>query len=241
MWNLSHKQEVLPGCAQSQKGHYYDYRSWGPILACVWKDKRVIHFLSTIHVAKCEPPATVLRRNELGTQDLVECPPCLPDYQSFMRGVDKGDQLIGYYNIGRCSRKWWKRVFAYLVGVAILDAYVLHKHAHTGRDRLNYLDFRLKLAEELIGSFSGRAPMGRPRSSEGELDQLRLDSSLGHWPVCASKPLQCVVCNKVRERRGLPFKDYRHESKFTCSVCGVHLCITPDRDCFRKYHTQSYL
>jgi len=30
---------------------YYDYRSLGPLLACVWMDKRVIRFLTTLHAA----------------------------------------------------------------------------------------------------------------------------------------------------------------------------------------------
>ena len=28
-----------------------NYRSLGPLLACVWMDKRVIHFLTMLHVA----------------------------------------------------------------------------------------------------------------------------------------------------------------------------------------------
>ena len=42
------------------------------------------------------------------TREAVTCPPLLPDYQTLMRGVDRGDQLIGYHNIGRRLKKWWK-------------------------------------------------------------------------------------------------------------------------------------
>ena len=38
-----------------------------------------------------------------GMQEDVSCPPLLPDYQTFMRGVDRGVQLLSYYNIGRRS------------------------------------------------------------------------------------------------------------------------------------------
>ena len=34
----------------------------------------------------------------------------LQNYREFMRGVDKGDQLQTYYNAGKRSRKWWKRI-----------------------------------------------------------------------------------------------------------------------------------
>ena len=94
---------------------FYDYRSNGPLLAAVWFDRRFIYFLSTIHRAESTTPTTVKRRNLDGTQDDITCPPLLPDYQLYMRGVDRGDQMIGCYNVGRRSRKWWKRVWSHLI------------------------------------------------------------------------------------------------------------------------------
>ena len=42
---------------------YHDYRALGPLLACVWKDKHIIHFLTTVHVAELpDGAATVMRR-----------------------------------------------------------------------------------------------------------------------------------------------------------------------------------
>ena len=45
---------------------YYDFQSSGPLLATVWKDKRVVYFLSTIHVARASSPVTVQRREKDG-------------------------------------------------------------------------------------------------------------------------------------------------------------------------------
>ena len=42
---------------------------------------------------------TFKRRQADGCQTDVSCPPCLPDYQKHMRGVDRGDQLESYYCI----------------------------------------------------------------------------------------------------------------------------------------------
>ena len=95
-------------------------------------------------MAQASSPVTVQRREKDGTRRNVECPPLLPDYQSFMRGIDRGDQLMGYYNVGRRSfmrgidrgdqlmgyynvgrrsKKWWKRVFAYLLEVSVECVY----------------------------------------------------------------------------------------------------------------------
>ena len=68
--------------------------------------------VTTIHPAVLEHmQSNVKRRKFGGSREDVPCLPCLPDYQSYMRGVDRGNHRIGYYNLGRHSRRWWKRVF----------------------------------------------------------------------------------------------------------------------------------
>ena len=163
-------QDLVYKRKQHERG-FYDYRSNGSLLAVVWMDKRYIYFVSTLHCAKTMDPTTVKRRKLDGTQEDVECPPLLPDYQAFMRGIDRSDQLICLYNVGRRSKKWWKRVFSHILECAILNAYVLDSHIHPlehalrGRCKRDFLTFILQLAEELIGGFSSRKRAGR-RASE---------------------------------------------------------------------------
>ena len=115
-----------------QRG-YYDYRSKGPLLSTVWFDRRFIYFVSTLHVAEnSSGPTYVMRHSPDCTQTPVKCPPLLLDYQQFMRGVDRGDQMICLYNLGRRSKKWWKRLFSYIIECSILNAYVLQSHAKPG-------------------------------------------------------------------------------------------------------------
>ena len=75
----------------------YKYVSNGPLLDCSWVDKRTIYFLSTLHPASLpasSSPPSVKRKKIDGTQESVTCPPLLPDYQAFMRGVDVGTKLL---------------------------------------------------------------------------------------------------------------------------------------------------
>ena len=86
-----------------------------------------------------EYPARVKRCDTDGSCIFVQCPPLLPDYQAYMRGVDRGDQRRKYYNIGRRSKKWWKRLFGYSIEVSLLNVFVLDasvrpaEHACHGR------------------------------------------------------------------------------------------------------------
>ena len=103
-----------------------------------------------------------------------------------MHGVDRSDQLIGLYNVG-------KRVFSHILECAILNAYVLDSYIHPleqalrGRKKRDYLTFRLQLAEELIGGFCSRKRAGRRPSCE----HRRLTVDLGHWPQQSQKSQHC--------------------------------------------------
>ena len=213
---------------------YISHRASGPLLASVWVDKRVIYFLTTMHCA--EPNETVSRTAPGGRKVDRACPSCLPDYQKFMRGVDRGDQLEGYYSCGRRSEKWWKRVFTYIIEASILNAYILDAYRppaaaddsssspalpHHQRDSLH---FRLALANQLVGDYSGKKRVGRPSVSYS----LRRDRSTPHFPMSVSQKRRCTLCLSRHQRC---------ETKIQCTVCKIHLCILEKRNCFYEYHT----
>ncbi len=52
-------------CAYCQRRHDNDYRSSGPLLACVRKDKRIIHFLGTMHVAETPEVGSYCNEEEI--------------------------------------------------------------------------------------------------------------------------------------------------------------------------------
>ena len=144
MSNRKHfPKEIVTKATRHNRGKY-DYRSIGSLLAIVWIDKRSLYMLTTVHEAITHIQATVKRKRLDGTRQDVNCPPCLPDYQLYMRGVDRGDQRIGYYNLGRRSKKWWKRVFAYVIECSILNAFVLLSFVKSGSEReMRYLNHGL--------------------------------------------------------------------------------------------------
>ena len=169
-----------------------DHRCSPPLVACVWKDKRIIKFLPA------SIPRTTVSAGAV-TREKVACPLLLPDYQAFMRGVDRGDQLIQYYNMGRRSKKWWKRIFSYMVLVSCLNAYIILRDGlpPSERKKYAYLTFRYSRFEELIGSFTSRTrPVGRPRSIDNQ-EALQLDATKNHLPIVDRCNRDCVVCKKV--------------------------------------------
>ena len=152
-----------------------------------------------------------------------------------MRGVDRGDQLIGNYNVGRRSTKWWKRCFSHLIECSLLNAYILDSLTEHAQAKRDFLTFRLDVAQKLIKTFSSRKAAGR--SSGGKYTQVeRLNPQLGHWPTSSKRKLECAVCSTKWAKLHLSRSELRHESRIKCSRCNVHLCIE-GRQCYKKYHT----
>ena len=54
---------------------------------------------------------------------IVHQPELVQDYNSYMGGVDKSDQLIGNYNTLRPTVKYWKTLFYHLILLGLIHTY----------------------------------------------------------------------------------------------------------------------
>ena len=79
---LGFPKDLVTKASKDIRGHS-EYLSNGPLLACVWVDKRCVYFVDTVYVA--EYSVRVKRRDTDGSCIFVQCPPLLPDYQAYMR------------------------------------------------------------------------------------------------------------------------------------------------------------
>ena len=78
---------------------------------------------------------------------------------------------------GEGPRSGGREFFSYLLEACCQNAYVLKIYEQADRriKDIFFLDFRLELAAQIIGTFSGRARVGRPRS-QSPVD-VRLDQT----------------------------------------------------------------
>ena len=74
------------------------------IVSVHWKDKRDVFLISSIHNNEC---ADVPKRKN----EIISKPTMIIEYKAYMGGVNKWDQYLSYYSLGRKSIKWWKKVF----------------------------------------------------------------------------------------------------------------------------------
>ena len=199
----------------------------GEVTASAWKDRKVVTVLST----NTQPTdnGAVLRKQQDGTRISVPCPRAIISYNEFMGGVDRGDQLRGYYGCRMKSRKFYKYIFYFLLDVTITNAFILYNY--TSCPKYNTIkDFRVQLAKELIGDYCSRKRAGRHGSSLRSLP-------LRHFPVKLVPDEQsersrkrCARCQQEHKKR--------RDTQWYCQECGVPLCHTGEAttDCFLLWH-----
>ena len=80
----------------------------------------------------------------------MEKPTVVADYNQYMLGVDKLDQLMAYYSFLHKSVKWWRKIFFWLLEVMVINAYIIYKElAKRGEKPMTHLAFRRRLIESL--------------------------------------------------------------------------------------------
>jgi hypothetical protein len=70
-----------------------------------------------------------------------------------MGGVDRSDRLVRTYSVSRKSKKWWYRLFYYLLDTALANSYILYNNS-PNHDDLSELDYLKQLSVALIGTIS---------------------------------------------------------------------------------------
>ena len=163
---------------------------------------------------------------------LKEKPTVVADYNLYMLGVDKLDQMMSYYSFLHKSVKWWRKVFFWLLEVAVVNAYIIYKEEarRRGATPITHLAFRRRLIQSLSEPIrSCVTPHARsgPRVAQN-VERLQ---PVPHFLHKGRKRRDCVVCSD-REEGGT-----RHLTLFHCATCPDNPSLCP-ATCFEAYHTQ---
>lgn len=227
---MTNRTGLPPGLKQAQKkmkkGDMFSNRK-GDTLVTSWRDKRVVTMLSTNNVGSKHHMIEV--PSKWPSQPAIPKPQVVLDYTKHMGAVDRSDHFISSYQFLRKTKKWYRKMFFWLLEVAIVNSYILYKHQQTQYQNkpLSHADFRYSLIDNLVAEKisepkqrkRGRQPQGPP--------QQRLDGKQ-HFMGRKPKAVRCVVCAK---------KGVRRETIYFCKTCDENPSLHPD-DCYELYHTK---
>jgi hypothetical protein len=111
-------QDLKPKTTKLKKG---DIRltTRADLTTILWWDKGNICMLTNIHNAPVEG-------NYCNDRGKARKPQIVMEYNHHMGYVDKGNRLTNSYNTSLRTFKWTKNIFSHLLGLAILNSYILH-------------------------------------------------------------------------------------------------------------------
>ena len=204
------------------------------LLYVQWNDNKPVTLLSTFHDANTADVAE--RRSKEGGKFRkleIKQPQVVKDYNKYMNGVDKSDQLIGKYNTLRKTNKWWKTLFLHFIDIARVNSYILFNEFRKRNPDIpelqrpshyNQLDFTLELNRQLAGIKDDECVPIKVRKKE----------------VVARHPMKVFLVKNAKERNNckLCYSRFRKEMKvrYYCATCGEFYCLQPERNCMYEAH-----
>lgn len=142
-----------------KKGEVVGKESDG-IVVGVWKDKREVRFLSTRHkLTMVNTGKMTKKKEEILKPEIIEF------YNGRKQGVDVSDQLSSYFSPLKKTVRWFHKVaFFALLGTAVVNSVVLHKHLNP-TNKIQISDFRASLVDNLVGIATDQPPPLRNKRS----------------------------------------------------------------------------
>ncbi len=135
------------------------FRQHGNLVANVWRDKKLVYVMST----NSSPVMSTCNRKEKdGTVVEVPIPTLTKMYNQYMKGVDHSDQIRSYYSHRLKSRKYYMYLFFIVFECCVTNAFVLQKQYRSAPIKTTK-QYRLLLAEKLIGAYTSRHRYGLPQ------------------------------------------------------------------------------
>lgn len=225
---VSENKKNLP-----QKEDYFNLQktcaTTGKFNLISWKDKKVINIISSV----CDK--SLIEVNQRSR--VIEKPNAFNEYSHNNSGVDRMNQSISYYNRNTRSRKWWKKVFYFLLESSINNANIVYNKINSSE--ISNLDFRKDLLDEIFGKYV-KKDSENTISLDGkiqinkEADKLKIDHPCSHKKCVNIVAIHYIEKNSSRGDCELCKINNKPRSriKYSCNVCRKHFCIR----CFKEFH-----
>lgn len=211
--------------------NHISYQKNKKIMALCYRDKRIITMLSTYHNTETETVTQILKG---GKRKKIQKPKVIVDYVKHMGGVDTLDHYCGSYSFARRSTKWWRKLFFWLLEVALVNSYILWSMDREEKNlpKKSHLYYRKQIIEQLVGDVQNTEASKKGRKSSSD-NAERLLGKHFMARTAGRKPKDCILCSD-RKTHGR-----RKQTVYYCKTCTRKpgLCF----DCFERYHTEQVL
>lgn len=207
-------------CDVKQNAITSTYLRKDDIIIVKYTDKRDVYVLSSVHTASS---VTKERVNKNRERIEYQKPQCIEDYNHFMNGTDRVDQMMSAVSCARKAYVWPKKLGIHLLHrLGATNGYILaKKYFPRQMARKTFYQYELDLIEFLFRLAEVPNPRRRP-----------IAHALEKIPATQSRPrpsLRCKQCRKTAPPGGRV-----SETRYRCGVCLDHPPL--HMGCFQAYH-----
>jgi hypothetical protein len=233
---------------------------------CRWVDNNVVNMVTTIHTGdetitqkRRRPKPNNLNRANIqaawGSSHVanIDIPMVIDDYNHWMGGVDKADQLIAYYRPDLRCRRVWVPLLLHCLDIVRVNTYIMAKSRDDSISHKSYIkQFILELnrrADALQhGRTRGAAAIASPPGSGRKVKRHRMSHTnptlpsnrlLGtkkdHVVTLTTSQRRCIYCSYLQQLATLDpaIKSPKpREVTRQCLACKVNIC----KEHWDEYH-----
>ena len=187
------------------------------LLTLKCKYTKEVYILTTIHNERMQNV-----RNRRNPAHPHQKPKCIVDYNQYMGGADRTDQLLEPFKVARKSMKRYKKLAMHLIQLALLNSCLLYKK---DGERKPLLEFQRNVIAFLL--FTENTPEIPREEAIAHLTERHFIALIPPTEKKEKPQKRCRICTK---------RNIRKESRYHCPSCPSNpgLCNFP---CFHIYHT----
>ena len=95
-------------------------------------------------------------------------PHAIAEYNKFMKSEDLCDMFLELYRIDFKSKKWYMRIFFYVLDLATVNGWLLYRHTlnKKSKQHMSLCDFKRDIATRLLSSNKYTPKRGRPSQQD---------------------------------------------------------------------------
>jgi hypothetical protein len=118
------------------------------LIAVSWLDGSIVNLVSNADTATL---ATISRQSA-GEKKVIVAPQCVQEYNKYMQGVDRLDQLRSRFSIadGHSFKKWYLKLAMAFIDIARCNAYISRKIATNDQSKDSHKTFMVELTRALL-------------------------------------------------------------------------------------------
>ncbi|XP_046395730.1 piggyBac transposable element-derived protein 4-like [Ischnura elegans] len=183
------------------------------IFICKWKDRREVLMISSEHCGEMIEVAN--RRGKISKK-----PSVVAEYNKFMGGIDRADQIISYYPVERRSLRWYLKLGIHMFQILLNNSQILHNKFSS--QHMSLQNFRESVIASLI--FKNK-PAEIPAPIQRK-EKIHLPVQIQSEKGSRAQRKRCRNCSTTGVRRDVATY---------CPMCDGEpgLCLEP---CFRVFH-----